>query len=336
MMIRLVSRGITKSFGLAGLLVAGILGSVLAAPPPDRIVRIGFISSAMPNDWDTALDAVTDGLRDLGYIEGKNLVLVRRRVRFPDAPIRANVDELLAMNLDVLITGCGWGTSTAIKATNKTPIVMVSASDPVSRGWVHSIARPGANVTGVSGMQSTLPAKMLDHLRLTLPDAKAVGITLNARTEAHRGYFQDVEAVAAVFGIKLVPIDLNPLRTVPQTRDALRQAGVQALMMVPDDDLFWLSMDRIIEASEELRLPMTFFRSDFLEPSGLLSYGPRPHALFSRTAAYVDKIVNGARPAELPIEQPTQFEFAVNLKKAAAYGITIPRSVLLRADTIVK
>ena len=114
------------------------------------------------------------------------------------------------------------------------------------------------------------------------------------------------------------------------------RAGVQALMMVPDDDLFWFSMDRIIEASEELRLPMTLFRSDFLEPSGLLSFGASPHSLFRRTAAYVDKIVNGARPAELPIEQPTQFEFAINLKKAAAYGITIPRPVLLRADRVIK
>lgn len=309
------------------------------AAPPERVARVGFVGSQVPGTWSMVETAITDGLRDHGYVEGKNLMLVKRRVDFPNGSMTETIADLLAMDLDVLIAGCGWSTSTAIRATRApkaTPIVMISASDPVSRGWIQSFARPGANVTGVSGISAEVPIKMLDHLRLALPEVKSIGIPFNPLVAANQQTLRRLEVVASRLKIKLTPIDLTPLTSTELMRRALLDSGVQAVMMIPDDDLFWKSLDRILAASDSLRIPTAFFRSDFLESGGLLSYGAKPPWLFRRAGFYVDKIVNGANPAALPVELPTQFEYAINLRRAAELGITFPRSVLLRADTLVK
>jgi putative ABC transport system substrate-binding protein len=261
---------------------------------------------------------------------------VTRTASFPDGPMRVNVEEILAMKPDVVVAGCGWSTSVMLRMTKTVPIVMVAASDPVGRGWVPSLARPGANVTGVSGMMTELPAKMLDHLRLLLPELKAVGIGLNTRVDTHKNILREVETTARMLGVRVVPIDLNPLTTTALMRDALHASGVQAIMNIPDDNLFWASVDRIIAASNELRLPLATFRSDFAEQGALMSYGANPRVLFKRTAAYVDRILNGASPGQLPVELPSQLEFGINLKQAEVLGITIPRAVLMQANTLIK
>jgi putative ABC transport system substrate-binding protein len=317
-------------------LLALVAGGALAAPP-DRVVRIGVVMSYFPTATPSAIAAVAEGLRELGYVDGKNMILETRTARFPDGPMQSNVDEILSMRPDVVIAGCGWSTSVLMRATQTVPIVMVAASDPVGRGWVTSLPRPGANITGVSGMLADLPAKMVDHLRIVLPEIRSVGIGLNMRVQTSQGIFRELDATAKAIGVRIVPIDLNGLADVAAMRAALAASGAQAIMNVPDDNLFWTSVERIVAAANELKIPVVTFRSDFLAEGGaLLSYGANPRTLFKRTALYADRIVNGARPAVLPVELPFQLEFSINLKQAAALGITIPKAALLRADHLVR
>lgn len=320
------------ALGTLGLSVA----PQLLAAPPKRPVRIAIVMTEFPNTTMRAIGAVTDGLRELGYVEGANVEIVRQTAHFPDGPMRKNVEGILAAKPDVIVAGCGWSTNILMQLTRSVPVVIISAGDPVIRGWVSSLARPGANITGVSSMMDELPAKMLDHLRLMMPSLKTVGIGFNTRIETHKTILKNVESTAEALGVRVAPIDLNPLTTVPLMRDALRASGVQAILNVPGDELFWTSVNRIIAAAKELRLPIAASRSDFLDEGVFLSYGAHFYTVFRQAASYMDRILNGARPAELPIEGPTKLEFGVNLKTAAELGITVPRSILARADALIK
>jgi putative tryptophan/tyrosine transport system substrate-binding protein len=336
MMIRFVCQRVTKSFGLAGLLVAASIGSALAAPPPDRIVRVGLLTSGSNERLAIIERAVTDGLREHGYVEGKNVVLVRRFAPYPYLASEAQAAEIVASKVDVIITGCGSSTKAAMKVAKGTPLVMISVSDPVGRNYVASLARPGGNLTGVSGTIDDLAPKMLDNLHLALPNAKVVGILMNTRSDAHQRSLRAVEATARPLDLVLAPIDLRRIPTEEAARSVFRETGAQALMTLPDDDLFWGALDRILPVSESMRIPTFFFRRDIVDVGGLMSYGADHYDLFRRSGAYVDKIVNGAKPAELPVELPAKVEFSINMKKAEALGTTIPRSLLIRADAILK
>jgi putative ABC transport system substrate-binding protein len=317
-------------------LLALVAGGVLAAPP-DRLVHIGIVMTEEPFVTAAALKAVNEGLGELGYVAGKNFELTVRTAPFPHGPMRAHVDELLAKKPDVLIAGCGWSTATVTRATKSVPVVMVAVSDPVGRGYVPSLARPGGNVTGVTSMMTELPAKLLDHLRLVLPELKTVGIALNLRNDTHKVIVSAMEPTAQALGVRIELIDLNPLASTALVREAFRRSGAQAIMMVPDDNMFWFAVDRITAAATELRLPIATFRSDVLAGGPfLMSFGANPGLLFKRTAVYADRILNGANPAEMPVELPTELEFAINLRQAVALGITIPRATLLRADRVLR
>jgi putative ABC transport system substrate-binding protein len=319
----------------------GVIGGALwprfvFAAPPERLVRVGLIASGTPARHVMIDSTVTAALRGHGYVEGKNLVLVKRFISAPDTRMDQFMREVLASNVDVVIAGCGWSSRAAQKATQSTPIVMISVSDPVGRGYIKSLARPGVNMTGVTGSVTDLAPKMLDHLRSVLPGTRTVGVLYNSKSVEHQKSLPSIAEPARAANLVLVPLDLHGLRDDSSMRAAFRDAGVQSLLILPDDDMFWAVLDALLAVSDELKLPTAFARPDVVEMGGFMSYGPAPGALFSRSAFYVDKIVNGANPAELAVEQPANTTLSLNLKKAAEFGIEIPRGALLRADYLVK
>ena len=319
------------------LIIIGLLVAPTApAAPPDRTIQIGVLFSGGPSRWEMIDRAVVDGLRDHGYIEGRNVTIVRRAGTYPDSRMDGYAQELAGMKLDVIYTSCGWTAAAAGKATSTTPIVFGKASDPVARGLVKTLARPGANITGHTGRVPGLTPKMLELLHETLPDVRHVGVLLDARSKASRERFLEADAAARTLDLKLTAIDYGTIPTVDAALVAVRAAGVTALLTLPDDDLMADFLDQLHAATVMLRMPIVYPSRDMVASGGLMSYGPDSYTIYRRAVRYVDRIVNGANPGDLPIEQPTGSEFVINLKRANALGITIPRAALLRADYVMK
>ncbi len=314
------------------LLTVAVQGALAA--PPERTVRIGILTSTTEERGAKLERSLVDGLRDRGYVEGKNLVIVRRTGRYPGLDPYAK--ELGEMKLDAIVTSCGYSTALAVKATKTTPIVMGSVTDPVGYGFVKSLAHPGTNVTGTSASIPGLAPKMLEYLHLALPSVRRVGVLVNAKNPAQQAPMRDAEAAAQSLGIALIAIDVRQLSTDAAAHEVIRQAGANALMALPDDDLFRMFLPSIYAASEALRIPTFFNKSDSVGSGGTLSYGPDSFEAFRRSAEYVNKVANGTSPAELPVEQPMKMEFVINMKRAATFGLTIPRAALLRADWVVQ
>ncbi len=326
--------GFTR-MGLAFLLGAALNHAAVGAPP-DRVVRIGMLTSGAPVRWDMVERATEQGLRDLGYVEGKNLVLLKRTATSPDNRMDAYAQELVDKNVDAIVTSCGWSTTAALKVTASIPIVMGSLHDPVGRGFIKSLARPGTNVTGQTGHLPDLAPKMLEYMRIAQPSARVIGVLSNPGNSTHRPRYTEMQPAARAFGLSTIEIDLRRLTTLKATRESFRSLGVQALMVLPDDDLYFEFLGRIFPVSEELRIPTFFTKRDLVDIGGVFSYGADSPHIFRRSAYFVDKILNGANPAELAVEQPTKLEFAINLKKANAMGIEVPRVALMRADWVVR
>ena len=327
----------TIRYAVAILSLALVLGGQSAAAPPDRMITVGLLSSGPPQRWAMIEAALAEGLAAQGYVEGKNLVLLRRNATFPDHRMAQHVEELLGRNVDAIVTTRTWSTGIATRATRTTPIIMGAATDPVGSGFVKSLAQPGTNVTGSTGQVPDLAPKMLDTLRAGLPDARIIGVLRNTSNAIHDARMRELEAVGRALDLSLVQLDLRRFQSEKAAQEVLRETRVQALLVLPDDDLFWEFLGRFGPAAESMKIPTFFPKRDLVEwAGGLMSYGPHSVEVFRRSAVYVDKIVNGAKPHELPVEQPTQLELALNLKRAQAYGITFPRSLLMRADATVR
>jgi putative ABC transport system substrate-binding protein len=324
---------------LGGALLAP---TIVTAAPPNRRVRIGVIASGPTERWRLIADAVRAGLQERGYVEGRHFVLVERYVLHPGAPVagRPEMDEaaetLLAQEVEVIVSGCGWSLRALRNRTRTVPIVMASVTDPVRQRFVESLGRPGGNITGVTGGAGGLGPKMLEQLRAALPEVRLVGVVYNASNPAHQARYDDVAAAARVMPVETRPIALATLVDEAAARRAMQEAAAQALLILPDDGQFWGYVNRIVATSDALRLPGIFPRRDLVEMGGLLSYGADDREVFRRTGAYVDRILNGSVPAELPVEHPKDTEFVVSSAKASRYGITIPRAALLRADHVIR
>jgi putative tryptophan/tyrosine transport system substrate-binding protein len=276
------------------------------------------------------------GLRDLGYIEGKNTVLTMRRATWPDPRMETFARELADSNVDIIITSCGWSTGSALKATKTIPIIMGAMHDPIGRGFIKSLARPGTNVTGSTGYIPDLGPKMMEYIRIAVPHAKVIGMLSNLSNPTHAGRSTQIQAAARAMDMSMVEIELQRTSTQESLTAALRSHGVQAMMVMPDDDFYYEYLDRIFPISEAMRLPTFFTKGDLVDLGATFAYGVDPETIFRRSAYYVDKVLNGADPAELPVEQPTKLEFAINVKKASAMGFEIPRAALMRADYLMK
>jgi putative tryptophan/tyrosine transport system substrate-binding protein len=319
----------------AAPLVARV-SSVLAAPPADRTIRIGKLTSGEPPRWKMINDSFRDALRELGYVEGKNFVLVERTARYPDPRMADYANEMAQANFDVIVTSCMWTTGLAMKATSTIPIVIGGVHDPLGKGFVKNIARPTGNVTGYSANFPSIGPKMLEFLVAALPEAKTIGVLANPKGPYYDDRQGEMHAAGRAMKLHLVPIDMHRLTNREVTQALFRELRLQALTFVPDDDLYFSYLDRIVPVSEEMRIPTLYPKRDFVDLGGFMSYGPDYVDIMKQTARYVDRLLNGAKPGDLPVEQPVKLEFAINMKKVQALGYTIPRAALMRADYLLR
>jgi ABC-type uncharacterized transport system substrate-binding protein len=308
-----------------------------AAQQPTKIPRIGYVSgTGDSNNPGPYVEALRQGLQDLGYIEGKNIVIEYRGAEAKPERIPSLVAELVQLKVDVLVVPIPSAIRAAKQATRTIPIIMVTSEDPVTTGIVDSLARPGKNITGFATLQRELSGKRLELLAEVVPGISRVGILRNPDQEGAAIGFKEYEAAARGLKIQLQSLDVRGLN--PDLEGAFQAAAkgrASALITVTNANLF-LQQKRIADLAIKNRLPSMYQGSSWVEAGGLMSYSANDLAVFRRAATYVDKILKGAKPADLPIEQPTKFEFVINLKTVKALNLTIPQSVLFRADKVVK
>jgi len=316
------------------LLAIFLLGTVYAeAQPPTKLPRIGYLSGAGP-DADN-LKGLRQGLRDLGYIEGKNILIEFRNAGATEDLIPKLVSELVQLRVDVLVLPQLTMIRSAKQATKTIPIVMVTSADPVASGLIDSLARPGGNVTGITTLTRDLTGKRLELLKEIVPTISRVGFVLPESPDA-RTRFKEYEAAGRALTLQLQSLPVQ--RQNPDFDEMIQTAlkeHVSALVM-PRSSLLIVNRKRIAELAIKNRLPSMSERSDMVEAGGLVSYGSNEADSSRRAAYYIDKILKGAKPADLPVEQPTKFEFIINLKAAKQIGLTIPPNVLVRADKVIK
>jgi len=319
------------------LLALGVAPRAGQAQQQGKIPRIGFLHPAVPqNNTVPFLEAFRQGLRELGYVEGKNIQL---EVRWGEGKLErmpALADELVRLNVDVIVAATSPSVLAAKQATRTIPIVMPLSSDPVGDGLVASLARPGGNITGLSMMAPEVGAKRLQLLKEVLPKlSRAVAVLWNPSYAGMSARFRDAQRNAPAAGVDVRSLEARDARGLERALDAITRERTDALILLADP-LTLSQRLRIVEFAAEARLPAMYEISEFADAGGLMSYGHNPGEMCRRAATYVDKILKGAKPGDLPIEQPTKFELVINMKTAKALGITIPQAVLIRADRVIE
>jgi len=304
-----------------------------AAQPPGKVYRIGFLSTNPPPApvWD----ALLDGLRERGYSEGRNLVFEHRfsegkAERFPEFAA-----EMVRLRVDCIIVTTTPAALAAKNATQTIPIVMTTAIDPVGAGLVASLARPGGNITGLSVLAPELSGKRLELLQEVVPGLTRVAVLWNAANPANASAWEETQAAARALGLLLHSQDVRGPQDLEGTFARMAQARPDALLVLVDS-LINMHRQHIVAFATQQHLPSVFAERESVVAGGLMSYGPSLPDLFRRAATYVDKILKGTKPADLPVEQPLKFELVLNLKTAQALGLTIPPIVLFRADEVIK
>jgi putative ABC transport system substrate-binding protein len=322
-----------------GTLAGGLLALPLAAEAQQaaKIPRIGFLAlNVAPNPH--LPEAFRQGLRDLGYVEGRNLVIEYRDAEGKPERLPALAAELVALKVDVILAG---GTSQALaakQATKTLPIVFAQAGDPVASGLVTSLARPGGNVTGLSNLTSDLVGKHLELLKQAVPGVGRVAVLwrageLGERTE--RDMLKGAEVAGRALGVRLQFVEVRGPADLDRAFSDMITARAGALTVL-GSALFATERRRLVDLVAKNRLPAVYPWREFVDAGGLMGYGANFADLYRRAATYVDKILKGAKPADLPVEQPTKFELVINLKTAKALGLTIPQSLLGRADEVIQ
>ncbi len=318
-------------------LVCGLLLAPLAAEPqqPERAARVGVLVAG-PSDPEAATyKAFRTRLVELGWIEGKNLILDFRYAdnRYDRLPALAT--ELVAWKPDVIFAVASPAIRAAMQATSTIPIVIETLGDAVSAGLVADLARPGGNVTGVSGFAPDLAGKRLQLIRDMLPKADAIAVLANLANPTTPPVVRATETAARDLRVQLHVLDVREARDLARAFEKMVRQGADALVVVSDPMLHNQSQ-RIVELAERHRLPAVYEQRLFLDAGGLLSYGPARLDRFQRAAVYVDRILRGAKPSELPLERPTKFELVINLRPARALRLATPKSVLLQADEVIQ
>jgi len=313
-----------------GLLVAPLAAE---AQPPGKVSRIGYLGTdPPPADW---WDALLDGLRERGYREGWNLVFERRfsegnAERFPEFAA-----ELVRLRVDLIIVPTTPAALAAKHATQTIPIIIPSAIDPVGAGLVASLARPVGNITGLSALGPELSGKRLELLKEVVPGMTRVAVLWNAANPANASAWQETQAAAGALGLLLHSQDVRGPQDLEGAFALTAQARPDALLVL-GDSLLNMHGQQIVAFATQQHLPSMFGRRESVRAGGLMYYGSSPPDRFRRAAYYVDRILKGAKPADLPVEQPMKFELVINLKTAKALGLTIPPHILFQADEVIK
>jgi putative ABC transport system substrate-binding protein len=317
--------------GLAVILSVSLTLAPLAseAQQATKIPRVGLL------DYTAFWDPLRQGLRDLGYVEGQNIALEYRRSEGRSERLPDLAAELVRLKVDVIVTAGTPPTQAAMQATTTIPIVMVSIGDPLRTGLVASLARPGGNVTGNTILGAELAGKRLQLLKDILPNFSRVAFLWNPANASQIPHFDEIQAAARVLGLRVQSVEVRDSTEFESAFLKMMRDRPDALIMTADA-MHQLHLAWIVDFTAKRRLPAMYQTKEYVEAGGLMSYGASQADLFRRAAVYVDKILKGAKPADLPVEQPSKFELVINLKTAKALGLTIPPSVLGRADHVIE
>jgi putative tryptophan/tyrosine transport system substrate-binding protein len=319
-----------KRAAVPSILVVVVLlafGVVAEAQQPKKIPRIGHLSETDLSHASSRAEAFRQGLRELGYVEGKNIVIEWRKP--------ALADELVRLKVDVIVTSGSNTTRAAKEATSTIPIVMTQDPDPIGNGFVASLAQPGGNITGLSNLNRELGGKRLELLKEVIPKLFRVAIFGTSTFLGNAQNLREIELAAGALGVKLQHLDvLEPKDIETAFREASK--GRAEAVLVVGGPVLNNQQTQVVKLAAKSRLPGIYSIREYVEAGGLMSYGVSIDDLDRRAATYVDKILKGAKPADLPVEQPKKFEFIINLKAAKQIGLTIPPNVLVRADRVIK
>jgi putative ABC transport system substrate-binding protein len=323
-----------SSFVLCTLLLA-LCCSAEAQQPP-KAPRIAWFTGGFLSTAPDRHEAFRQGLRDLGYVEGKNIVIEWRAADNLTPRQRAIAEELVRLKVAVIVTAGSGGTRAVSAATSSIPIVMASDDDPVGNGFVASLARPGGNITGLSQLAPELSGKRLEILKEVIPKLSRLAVFETSTNASNAQVMKEIEIAAVAFGAKLQRIDVLTTKDIEAAFSAAVKGRADAALENISGSIRGAARKELAELAVRNRLPVMRERPEHVEAGGLMSYGVNLRHLDRRAATYVDKILKGAKPADLPVEQPTKFEFIVNLKAAKQIGLTIPPNVLARADKVIK
>ena len=305
------------------------------AQQPSKIPRIGLLFTATPSAAAARIEAFRQGLRELGYVEGKNILIEQRYAEGQLNHMNELAAELVRLKVDVIVTIGPAATRPAKEATTAIPIVMGVDDDPVGNGFVASLARPGGNITGLASLAPEIGGKQLELLKEIVPRLSRVAVLGTSTQPGNAQSLREAEVAAQALAVKLQYLDvLSPKDIEPVFRTASN--GRAEAVLVVRASVFFSHRKQIVDLAAKRQLPAMYYTTEYVEEGGLMTYGVSITDLFRRAATYVDKILKGAKPAELPIEQPTKFELVVNLKTAKRIGLTIPPNVLARADKVIK
>jgi putative ABC transport system substrate-binding protein len=317
------------------ILSAGLVTvcSSVEAQQPKRVPRIGYLGGPPP--LLERREAFRQGLRELGYIEGKNIVIEWRSGEGKSERVPALAGELVRLKVDLIVTDGSNSTLRAKEATSTIPIVMAQDVDPVGRGIVASLARPGGNITGLSNLDPELSGKRLELLKETISTLSRVAVFGTSSTPSTAPALKETELAAGAFGVKVQYLDVLDPKDIEIAFKAAGKGRVDAVLMLAGPFVF-SQRTEIAELAAKGRLPAIYPQSEYAQVGGLMSYGVSITDLDRRAATFVDKILKGAKPSDLPVEQPTMFEFIINLKAAKQIGLTLPPNVLARADRVIR
>jgi putative ABC transport system substrate-binding protein len=328
----LTRRGVVVAF------VGGVLAPLASvAQQQGRIWRVGFLNPALPDSRVLPrLHAFREGMRQFGYVEGRNL---RIEARWADGKLHrlpALAAELVALNVDAIIVAQAPAIDAARKATTVIPLVMATSPDPVGEGYVASLARPGGNITGLSMMAPELGGKRIELLKETFPKlSRTLAVIWNPAQKGMRARYEQAQSAAPKLGLAVQSVEVTNLDELREAFDAISKDPPDALVLIADP--FTASQRaRIVEFAAAKRLPAIYDSGDFVQAGGLMSYGPDQLTQYRRAAYYVDRILRGAKPSDLPIELPTRFEFIINMKAATALGIKFPDSILVQVTKVIE
>jgi putative ABC transport system substrate-binding protein len=310
-------------------------GAVALAQQQKKVPRIGFLTTLSPSTISDRIEAFRQGLRELGYVEGKNIVIEWRYAEEKLDRLPALVSELVGLKVDVIVTGGTAATRPAKQATVTIPIVMAFDDDPIGSGFAASLARPGGNITGLSTQASEISGKRLELLREIVPKLSRVAVLGTSTRPGNAQSLREVELAAGALGVKLQYLDVLSPEDIETAFRGASKGRAEAVLTLNSTVLI-SHRRQVADLAVKSRLPAIYYAPEFVEDGGLVTYGVSITDLFRRAASYVDKILKGAKPADLPVEQPTKFEFVINLKAAKQIGLTIPPNVLARADRVIK
>ena len=326
-----------RAFGLIAIVTIGFLAAPLGAEAqqPPKVPRLCLLAPYSASEWATRYNAFLQGLRDLGHVDRRNITVDYLSAdgqldRFPTL-----ADECLRLKADIIITPTTPGTLAAKKATSTIPIVMGDTGDPVGTGLVASLARPGGNVTGPTELASGLSAKRLERLKEAVPGISLVVVLSNLGDAVAAPQVKEMENAARSLGLQLQIRDVRTADDLPAAFDHAARDGAQGLLTTVET-IFVTQRTRVVELAARHRLPALYPNREFVDAGGLMSYGPNIASLYRGVAIYVDKILKGAKPSDLPVEQPTKFELVINLKVAKALDLELPTALLANADEVIE